>query len=128
MHVSVDMLKWRHDESLHLLSGHVSLPDVMASDRCSDCDIGLIDFWLRYCGKTRDLFDLCVRHKIVLENKDCGKCGKTAVLSFTQKLWRCQRKKSRKGQKKNKCSWQQSAFKNTFFDNAHIDFETIWFS
>ena len=64
----------------------------MASDRCADCDIGLIDFCLRYSGKPRDLFDVCVRHKLVLGKKDCVKCGKLSVLDFKQKLWRCQKK------------------------------------
>ena len=41
--------------------------DVMA-ERCDDCDKGLIDFCFQYRGKARGLFDLCVRHKLILED------------------------------------------------------------
>ena len=77
----------------------ISVVNVMAADKCEDCDTGLIDFCLRFCGKTRDLFDFCVRHKLVLKEKECEVCGNAAVLDFNKKLWRCQ-KKSAKGHKK----------------------------
>ena len=99
--------------------------EVMAAERCQDCDIGLIDFCLRFSGKTRDLFDFCVRHKLILHEQQCGVCGKPAVLDFNKKLWRCQKKSGKGHKKKTKCSWQQSVFKNTFFDNAHMDIETV---
>ena len=94
-------------------------------DRCTDCDGGIIEFSLKYCGKPRDLFDLCVRHNVILSEKDCDNCGKPSVLDFNQKLWRCQKLISKGKKKKRKCSWKQSVFKNTFFDNAHLDIETI---
>lgn len=53
-----------------------SSTDVMVGDRCTECNVGLVHFCIRYCGKARDLFDLCVRHKLILEKKDCEKCGK----------------------------------------------------
>ena len=60
--------------------------EVMAADRCEDCDIGLIEFCLKFSGKTRELFDFCVRHKLILKEKDCEKCGKAAVLDFNKPL------------------------------------------
>ena len=101
------------------------LPVMASLDRCADCDVGLLDFCVRFFGKTKELFDLCVHHKLILENRDCPLCGKPAILDFNLKLWRCQ-KKSAKGKKKNiKCNFQESVFKNTFFDKARLDIETI---
>lgn len=97
----------------------------MEANRCTDCDGGLIEFCLRYSGKAKDLFQLCVRHKVILDKKDCERCGQPAYLDFNQKQWRCQKKSSQGKKKKSKCSWKQSIFKNTFFDGAHLDFETI---
>ena len=37
------------------------------------------------------------------------------------------RKHVRKGKKKMKCNFQESVYKNTFFDKAHLDIETILF-
>ncbi|MPC14586.1 hypothetical protein E2C01_007354 [Portunus trituberculatus] len=82
--------------------------DVMVADRCEDCDIGLIDFCLRFSEKTRDLFDLCVCHKLILKEKKCEVCRKAAVLDFNKKLWRCQKKSGKGHKKKTKCSWQQN--------------------
>lgn len=93
--------------------------------RCEDCDFGLLDFFHKYTGKTRDLFDVCVRHKLVLNEKNCSVCGRPATLDFNQKLWRCQRMQSRSKKKKEKCNFSDSVFKNTFFENAHLDIETI---
>lgn len=92
---------------------------------CADCDVELSDFYVRFRGKTRELFDLCVSHKLILEEKQCEVCGKAAVLDFNRKLWRCQKRSSRGHKKKTKCSWLQSIYKNTFFDNARLDIETI---
>lgn len=91
---------------------------------CSDCDLGLLEFYHRYTGKPRDLFDLCVRHRLILESKECETCGKPATLDFSKKLWRCQ-KINRRNRKKVKCSFSQSVFKNTFFEKVHLDIETI---
>ena len=52
------------------------------AERCDDCDKGLIDFCFQYRGKARELFDLCVRHKLIFEDKNCEVCGKAAVLDF----------------------------------------------
>ena len=83
MHVYVYMREWRRDESLNFLGKpRISLPGVMASDRCSDCVIGLIDsvqrrhygnlhcyglldFAAKFKGLANELFDLCVRHIFV---------------------------------------------------------------
>ena len=59
--------------------------------RCEDCDFGLLEFFYKYTGKARDLFDVCVRHKLVLDEKNCSVCGRPATLDFNQKIWRCQR-------------------------------------
>ena len=57
----VGMHEWRRDVSLHLLGQpRISLPDVMASDRCGDYVIGLIDFCLRYCGNKQGIYLTCV--------------------------------------------------------------------
>ena len=83
MHACVDMREWRRDVSLHLPGQpRISLPGVMASDRCSDCIIGLIDsvqrrhhgnlhcygildFAAEFKGLASVLFDLCIRHILV---------------------------------------------------------------
>ena len=104
---------------------HVTCSIVMASGSCPDCDLGLIDFCVRYYGKPRDLFDLCVRHRLILNEKHCEVCGQAAVINFNEKLWRCQKLASKGHKKKRRCSWKQSVYKNTFFDHAHLDIETI---
>ena len=60
--------------------------------RGSVCDLGLLEAYHRYTGKPRDLFDLCVSHKVILEKKNCETCGKPSTLDFNRKKWRCQQK------------------------------------
>ena len=96
-----------------------------AMTRCEDCDLGLLEFFAKYSGKPRDLFDLCVRQKLLLEEKLCNRCGKPATLDFNRKLWRCQKLRSRSKKKKEKCNWTASVYQNTFFEKAHLDIETI---
>ena len=55
------------------------------SSRCEDCDLGLLDFYLRFSGKTKEVFELCVRHKLILDSRDWQVCGKLAVLDFSGK-------------------------------------------
>ena len=53
--------------------------------RRQDCDLGLLEFYHRYTGKPRDLFDLlCVRHKVILEEKNCETCGKPATMAVSE--------------------------------------------
>ena len=92
---------------------------------CQDCDIGLLDFYHKYTGNARLLFDVCVRHKLILHEKKCEVCDKPATLDFAQKLWRCQKMRCRPKRKKVKCTWSQGVFKNTFFEHAHLDIETV---
>ena len=44
-----------------------SLTSDMAADRCIDCDLGLFAFHLKYSGKPKDLVDLCISHKLILQ-------------------------------------------------------------
>ena len=97
----------------------------MAADRCGDCDYGLFDYLRKYSGKPKDLFELCVRHKLILEERLCDKCGNKAVLYFERKAWQCQKKVAKGHKKKSKCSWQESIYKNTFFEKSNLDLETI---
>lgn len=71
----------------------------MATDRCIDCDIGVMQFFHKYVGQTKDLVDFCIRHKLVLDTKECEVRGKEAVLDVNKKQWRCQKKVLR--EKKN---------------------------
>ena len=97
-------------------------------ERCSKCDCGLLEFYHRYTEKPRELFDLCVDHKLILESKSCDTCGKPAILSFNLKLWRCQKTTRDPIQRKRrKCNWSESVFKNTFFASVHLDLETVLF-
>ena len=90
-----------------------------------DCDLGLLEFFHRYIDNARLLFDLCVRHKLILHEKNCEVCDKLATLYFHQKLWRCQKMHSRPKMKKVKCTWSQGVFKNIFFENVSLDLETV---
>ena len=54
----------------------------MAADRYMDCDLGLFAFLLTYRGKPKDLVDLCISQKVILQERICDKCGKKAVFSF----------------------------------------------
>ena len=81
-----------------------------------------LEFYHRYTGKSRDLFDLCVRHNIILKEKNCESCGKPALLDFNKKKWRCQ-KTSRRNKKVVKCAFSQSVFKNTFLEKVHLDID-----
>lgn len=94
-------------------------------ERCADCDVGLLDFVKNFNGKTRELFHLCVRHKLILDSKECEVCGKQCTLDFNKKLWRCQKVSAIGKKKKKKCTWQQSVFKNTFFEHSSLDLETV---
>lgn len=97
----------------------------MASERCAECDLSLLDFSQRYRGKAKDLFDLCVSHKLICDTKLCDKCGNPAKLDYNKKLWRCQKTVTQGKKKRARCNWSQSVFKNTFFDNARLDLETV---
>lgn len=92
---------------------------------CSECDFSLLQFHFKYFGKPRELFDLCVSHKLILDKKDCEQCGKPASLHFDRKLWRCQKWVAKQKKKKAKCNWSQSVYKGTFFDKAHLDLESV---
>ena len=64
---------------------HFSLPDVMASDRCSDCVIGLIDsvqrrhcygildFAAKFKGLPSELFCAFVTYLFYFKDEECGK-------------------------------------------------------
>lgn len=52
-------------------------------------------------------------------------CGKPASLDFERKLWRCRKRAARGKKKRAKCNWMESVFKNTFFEKAHLDLETV---
>ena len=51
-----------------------------------DCDLGLLEFYHKYTGNARLLFDVCVRHKLILHEKKWELCDKPATLDFNQKL------------------------------------------
>lgn len=98
---------------------------VPAMESCCDCDLGLLNFYHHYYENPLYLFDLCIRHKLVLDKKYREECGKPATLDFNKKFWCCQKWGLWQKKQQVKCPWSQNVFKNTFFDNIHSDLETL---
>ena len=94
---------------------------------CGECDLSLLQFHYKYFGKSWDLFDLCVSHKLILDKKDYEQCDQPASLDFARKLWRCQKWVAKQKKKRAKCNWLQCVYKCTFFEKAHLDLETVLF-
>lgn len=92
---------------------------------CPDYDLSLPQFRQRYSANPRQLFDLCIRHKLVLKEKACERCGKLASLYFSRFLWRCHKLHAVKKKKKKICNWSQSVFKNTFLAHNHSNLVTF---
>lgn len=93
---------------------------------CPDCDLSLPQFRQRYSDNPRQLFDLCIRHKLVLKEKACERCGRLSTLDFNRSLWRCNKRSVVKKKKKKKpCHWSQSVFKNTFLAHMHTTLVTF---
>ena len=84
--ISKDFLRWfreledRKRGELILIPWNVSCAFTMATKRCADCDIGVMQFFHKYVGQTKDLLDFCIRHKLVLDKKECEVCGEVASL------------------------------------------------
>lgn len=92
---------------------------------CTDCDLGYGMFWYTYFGKPQELFNLCVRHGLILASRDCDRCGQPALLDFNKKHWRCNKFVSLHKKKRARCGWSESVYKNTMFENVHLDIETL---
>ncbi|XP_069995056.1 uncharacterized protein [Penaeus vannamei] len=86
--------------------------------------MGYGHFWEKYGTQPSLLLDLCRTHGLILEAMKCPKCDGECRRDDNLNSFRCDKTPQKKNNRKVRCNFKKSLFKNTWFDNSKLDFET----
>ena len=91
---------------------------------CTGCHIGYGQFWEEYGNNSEQLIALCQKHALILKQKNCEKCGEICRIDISKKAFRCDKSYVVGHNKRKRCNFYVSLFKDTWFDHTKLDIET----
>ncbi|XP_068237043.1 uncharacterized protein [Palaemon carinicauda] len=91
---------------------------------CGDCFLSYGEFVLAYSGNIEKLVDLCQRHNLILQNKNCPHCHEVCRVDYKKHSFRCDKSYITKGRRRKRCSYKVSLFVGTWFSKGKLDIET----
>lgn len=91
---------------------------------CNGCDISIAEC-VRMCEDDGRIKDFLVSHKLINNSVDCPTCGSEVPMNWSRKNYRCQKQYIDSNNRKKKCVFQRSIWKNTFFEKTHLAFNKV---
>ena len=93
---------------------------------CGICDLPLTQYYHALESlSSLDMIKYLQEHGLLLKEKKCERCGSICSIDQNSKQFRCRKMVSVNKQKKKKCEFKQTIFKDSLFDNVCLPIKKI---